>query len=204
MEFIFSFVVVRLPETATGYFFEITLGFLAAIVFASFFEYFAHRYIMHHRPPLLGDIPVFREQLKRHAVLHHGAFYKQFTHEDDPIGRDISITFSLKEMLIIQACLLPFVILIAFIAPVIALCFPLVAISHNLLWNIIHQEMHQPEKGTWTRWSIYRFLARHHFLHHQHTEKNFNVVFPLADFVLAASAKPTHVDRTEMDRLGYF
>ena len=43
-------------------------------------------------------------------------------------------------------------------------------------------------------WTIYRFLARYHWLHHRYPDKNFNVVFPLADYVLGTRARANDVD----------
>ena len=64
-------------------------------------------------------------------------------------------------------------------------------IFHHWAWNKIHLEMHKPEQRVFSTWPVYKFLARHHCLHHRHLDRNFNVVFPLADYVLGTRAGPT-------------
>jgi len=54
--------------------------------------------------------------------------------------------------------------------------------------------MHKPEQRFFSTWPIYKFLARYHWLHHRSPDKNFNVVFPLADYVLGTLAKANAVD----------
>ena len=66
------------------------------------------------------------------------------------------------------------------------------------VWNHIHLEMHKPEQRNFSTWPIYRFLARYHWLHHRYPDKNFNVVFPLADYVLGTSACANEVDLQRM------
>ena len=77
-----------------------------------------------------------------------------------------------------------------------AMCF------HHWMWNTIHLEMHKPQQRVFSTWRIYKFLARHHWLHHRYRDKNFNVVFPLADYVLGTSAPIKAVDAEHMRRLG--
>jgi hypothetical protein len=63
--------------------------------------------------------------------------------------------------------------------------------------------MHIPKQAFFRNWGAFQFLARHHFMHHEQVDKNFNVVFPLADFVLGSVARPTLGNVREMMRLGY-
>jgi hypothetical protein len=62
------------------------------------------------------------------------------------------------------------------------------------VWNKIHLEMHKPEQRIFSKWQSYRFLARNHWLHHRYQSKNFNVVFPLADYVLGTRAEANDAD----------
>jgi sterol desaturase/sphingolipid hydroxylase (fatty acid hydroxylase superfamily) len=61
-------------------------------------------------------------------------------------------------------------------------------------------EMHKPEKRFFSHWSVYKFLARHHYLHHRYQNKNFNVVLPLADYVLGTSVRASRADLQGMYR----
>jgi hypothetical protein len=51
-------------------------------------------------------------------------------------------------------------------------------------------------------WPVYRFLARYHCLHHRHLDRNFNVVFPLADYVLGTSVRANEGDLEYMQKWG--
>ena len=196
------------PSELIGWTIEIAAGLALVYVFGSLFEWGVHRYVM-HTDLFVRFFPSAQKRsddriFHKHAVLHHGTYYQAFDHEDDPIGREISIVFTLGDTLRVLGALLPVLFLIARVSSVIAIIFPLTAIVHNRLWNLMHREMHQPRHPWWSRTAVYRFLARHHFLHHAHTGTNFNVVLPLADHLLGTLALATERDRSEMQRLGFF
>ena len=75
-------------------------------------------------------------------------------------------------------------------------------IFHHWAWNKLHLEMHKPERRVFSTWPVYTFLARYHCLHHRHLDRNFNVVFPLADYVLGTSARATEADLIYMKQWG--
>ncbi|MGH8470689.1 MAG: hypothetical protein ACREVY_17510 [Gammaproteobacteria bacterium] len=77
------------------------------------------------------------------------------------------------------------------------------ALAHNRLWSMFHRQMHIPRNVFYKDWAFFRFLAINHFLHHQDTRQNHNVVFPFADFLFRTRAKPTPADLRELLRLGY-
>ena len=203
MEFLLNHLGEQLPHSGSGYLLEIIFGLSISVLFGSFFEYFIHKHVMHRGLPLLRKKRYFDQQYKSHSILHHGTYYKKFDHEDDLLGKEESITFTKEEILAVQIGLLPALVFIAWFSPVVAICFSIVAFTHNNLWNIIHREMHQPKNPIWTRTLFYRFLARHHFLHHRHTDMNYNVVFPFADYVLNTRAIATIADNEAIAQLGY-
>jgi sterol desaturase/sphingolipid hydroxylase (fatty acid hydroxylase superfamily) len=51
-------------------------------------------------------------------------------------------------------------------------------------YEYIHWCMHLPKKRVIERSGVFFRLNGHHLLHHRYMHKNFNVVFPLADFCL--------------------
>ncbi len=55
---------------------------------------------------------------------------------------------------------------------------------YYLAYEGFHYLMHKPSIGWIERSAPFRFLERHHRLHHAHMGRNFNVVFPLADALL--------------------
>ena len=83
-----------------------------------------------------------------------------------------------------------------------AVIFVAVVVFHHWACNKIHLEMHKPEQRGFSRWPIYRFLARYHCVHHRHPNRNFNVVFPLADFVLGTSARANDGDLLFLEQSG--
>lgn len=194
------------PSDLLGWILELSVGIALVYLFGSLFEWCVHRYVM-HTDFFARLFPSARRTEERifhkHAVLHHGTYYHAFDREDDPIGREISIVFTLDDTVRVLAGFLPVAFVIALASPVIAIIFILTPIVHNQLWNLMHREMHQPKHPRWTRSFVYRFLARHHFLHHAQEGTNYNVVLPLADHLLGTLAVATADDRAEMQRLGF-
>jgi hypothetical protein len=80
--------------------------------------------------------------------------------------------------------------------------FVAVMTFHHWAWNKIHLEMHKPEQRSFSAWPVYKFLARHHCLHHRYPNRNFNVVFPLADYVLGTHARANEDDLKFMQQAG--
>jgi hemerythrin-like domain-containing protein len=93
-------------------------------------------------------------------------------------------------------------LLIALVSWEGAAAFVAVMIFHHWAWNKIHLEMHKPEQRVFSTWPVYKFLARYHCLHHRHLDKNFNVVFPLADYVLGTSVRANESDLKYMEQWG--
>jgi sterol desaturase/sphingolipid hydroxylase (fatty acid hydroxylase superfamily) len=73
---------------------------------------------------------------------------------------------------------------------------------HHWIWNKIHLEMHKPEHRSFSQWPVYKFLAQYHYLHHQHMDKNFNVVFPFADYILGTNVRANLKELRDMNKLG--
>jgi sterol desaturase/sphingolipid hydroxylase (fatty acid hydroxylase superfamily) len=55
-----------------------------------------------------------------------------------------------------------------------------VAVAHGLLWSLAHREMHYPRNAWFARTRWFRFLRRHHQLHHQYPGSNFAALLPPA------------------------
>jgi hypothetical protein len=98
---------------------------------------------------------------------------------------------------------IPIALLIGIISWQGAIIFVLVVGMHHQIWNMIHLEMHKPEQRFFSSWPIYKFLAQHHCLHHIHPNKNFNVVFPLADYILGTNVQITAADIESMNKMGF-
>lgn len=164
----------------------ISLGFVVGVVQASFFEWTFHRYWL-HRPWLPKDV------FTAHTLVHH-----QLCKHDD--------TFEVHdeeqhEALRFQWWGGPVLILINLI-PWSAIAWILAARHVQLpSWFFLggmavtqaiyyvgyegfHYLMHKPSIAWIERSAPFRFLRRHHRIHHDQMDRNLNVLFPLADLCL--------------------
>jgi len=164
-------------------------------VLMSFIEHQVHRRVMHRKGFFSSRIAALKTAFEQHAIVHHGHYLKTFHDEPVPAGTDRGIQLSMREGFLES---LPFSLVIAVFSYTGAIIFPVIACVHHYIWNKIHMEMHKPEDRFFTRWSVYKFLARHHYLHHRYPNKNFNVVFPLADYVLGTNARANEADLAGM------
>jgi hypothetical protein len=170
-----------------------TLGwFIFSCILVSFIEHQVHKRLMHK-----VSIQAFRHTFEAHAITHHKVHYaKVFSDEPLPPGEDTEIRLTVLKA---PLKVLPVAIVIALFSWVGAVVFLLTMVLHHWVWNKVHLEMHKPEQRLFSNWPMYRLLARHHWLHHRYPGRNFNVVFPLADFILGTAARVTEEDRREME-----
>lgn len=162
------------------------LYIIFCIILMSFIEYVAHRWFMHNKH--LGKIwkglhPIF----EKHTMLHHRRFYRIFDDEPDPAAKYINLKFDTASHV---AGALPLAALFWLISPALAITFLVVIALHAQLWNFLHSEMHIP-KGAWfSKFGVYKYLRDYHECHHDHPNKNYNVVIPLMDFVFGTYRRP--------------
>lgn len=179
---------------------------LTSVVLLSFVEYFVHRALLHRRflpSSLYKRLPSIDEYFRAHAVLHHTRYYRLFNFEPDPLGREIDLTLGFYTAIRVYGAASPLVLALVLIAPEGAVIFSALAFVHMYLWGLLHHEMHVPTSIFIQRLAPYRFLARHHFLHHRYPRYNYNVIIPLADVLLGTLAQMKPCDLREMLRLGY-
>lgn len=164
----------------------LALYIILSVVLMSLIEYVAHRWFMHNKH--IGKIAKFLYPIfEKHTLLHHRRFYRVFDSELDPAAKYINIKFDTASHI---AGALPFAALFWWlVCPELAITFVTVVAIHAQLWNHLHSEMHNPE-GTWfSKLSVYKFLRDYHKCHHDHPNKNYNVVIPLMDFVFGTYRK---------------
>jgi hypothetical protein len=162
------------------------LAFLAGTVYASFFEWALHRYILHSNRFL-------KYPFRAHQVEHHGIFRadrsyflsKDIHHQGD----ENHLTFAPWHA----------PLLIALHAPLLAATFIWAGpwacagtfasfVTYYGLYEYLHFCMHVP-KGRWLeRTGLFRSIQAHHRYHHVYYQRNLNVVFPIADFILGTRA----------------
>ncbi len=175
--------------------------FLAWTIFScvlmSFVEHQVHAKMMHKPFFLSSRFSAFKKVFLHHATLHHGTYAVQFADQPVPSGEDKGIRLSVLEG--VTESLL-FALPLAFVSVTGAISFVFVVALHHTIWNMIHLEMHKPEQRFFSQWPVYKYLARHHLMHHKYPSKNMNVVFPLADFVLGTNVSPRRSDLVEFHR----
>ena len=170
-----------------------------ACILASFIEHQVHKKLMHRRNFLSERMTSFKRVFQAHTLVHHKHYTAIFSDEHVARGEDKEIRLTVRKAPIKA---LPFAALIALVSWQGAAIFVAVIIFHHWAWNKIHLEMHKPEKRIFSTWPVYKFLARRHCLHHRHLDRNFNVVFPLADYVLGTNARANEADLKYMKQWG--
>jgi hypothetical protein len=155
-------------------------GFAASVVLASFYEWALHRYVMHR--PLWRLVYPFRA----HAQVHHKTFRADRTYHliEDRDKWTIPMAWW-NGVVLVLLCMAP-VLLIAWplkLWGLVAGALPAFGAYYGA-YEYIHWCMHLPKKRVIERSGVFFRLNGHHLLHHRYMHKNFNVVFPLADFCL--------------------
>jgi hypothetical protein len=179
----------------------IAAWFVVCVVLMSLVEHQVHCRLMHKKPrlSLLRNLKARNRIFTSHAVEHHTQYRQTFHDDPVPHGEDRGIRLNILEGIVES---LPVTIVVAPFSITGAVMFPLVVCLHHVIWNQIHMEMHKPEGRFFANWAAYKCVARHHFLHHRYPDKNFNVAFPIGDFLFSTVAKPTAADWQAMKAEG--
>jgi hypothetical protein len=164
----------------SDYVFWSAIGFIAAVAYASFFEWLLHRFVMHR--PIGG----FDYAFKAHAVVHHVTFKADHTYHlvDEKDKKTIPMAWWNGPVLVLLTQI-PFVLASWITGHWGILCGSFISCcAYYGAYEYIHWCMHLPKKRNIERSGIYFRLNGHHLLHHRYMHKNFNVVLPLADLCL--------------------
>jgi hypothetical protein len=155
-------------------------GIGVGVVFASFFEWVLHRYVM-HRP-----VGKFRYAFHAHAVVHHKTFKADHTyHLHDAKDKETIPMAWWNGPVLIAIGIVPFVLLAWLMGQwAFAVGGLLAFASYYGVYEYIHWCMHLPKARRVEKPWLFRRLNGHHLLHHRYMHKNFNVVLPLADWCL--------------------
>ncbi len=156
------------------------VGLSIGTVFASFFEWTLHKYVM-HKP--LGK---FRYAFQAHAVVHHQVFKADDSYhlQDDKDKETIPMAWWNGAVLILIG-MIPFSIVSLVTGQWGFTVGGLIAFTcYYCFYEYIHWCMHLPKARRIEKPRWFRKLNGHHLLHHRYMHKNFNVVLPIADFLL--------------------
>ena len=161
------------------------LIFLGTFVTANFVEYFGHRLPMHNR--IFGGMIPWGTMFHRHTGQHHQFFTESCM--TCKSSRDFKIVLFPPIMLFVYfGCVaMPFGLAFYFLCSQNAamLCV-IMSMIYFLQYETLHFCYHLDE-GVWiARLPVMRQLREHHRVHHaQHlmNSHNFNITWPIADFV---------------------
>jgi hypothetical protein len=181
---VITFALSHLSQVRPLEWLTVPVSFLVANVA----EYFGHRGPMHHRTKGLGLV------YRRHTQQHHHFF----THE----AMAYEATHDFRMVLFPPVLLLFFLGTIA--TPVGALFFALgspnagwlfvaTGMGYFLSYEWLHFCYHLPAEHWLARLPLLGRLRRHHTVHHDLRRMghfNFNISFPLCDWLLGTSWKP--------------
>lgn len=173
----------------------------------SFVEWWVHRTVMHrHSLPgaLYRWLPYFERAFRNHAVLHHAVYYATYDHEPDEHGRRLNLQFHVSDLVSSNLFVAPLHVLYLLTEPVGSLALASLITFYMFTWNALHVEMHIPSNRWWFHHRVFRFLNRHHYMHHVYPGRNFNVVLPLADYMLGTVARPGMTERRAMEAYGLY
>ncbi|MGH7730552.1 MAG: hypothetical protein ACRENJ_04800 [Candidatus Eiseniibacteriota bacterium] len=163
-------------------------GGLISVVQASFFEWAFHRYWL-HRPWLPESC------FTSHTLVHHQLCKFDDTFHVVEEEQEEALTFKWwGGPLLILINTAPWV-LIAWGLAALGVTFPYLALIvgfavgmslYYVGYEGLHHLMHKPSIRFIARSRYFRFIERHHRIHHIHMDRNLNVLLPLADFCLGS------------------
>lgn len=176
-----------------------SLAELAAVplsfLIANLGEYAGHRGPMHHRRRGLSIL------FERHARQHHRFYTHDAMAADSP--RDFQMVLFPPAMLVffLGALAFPIGALLHWaISPNVGWLFGATAMTYFVTYEWLHFAYHLPPDGWVGRRRLVQVLRRHHTLHHDQrrmAHTNFNITFPIADWLFGTIGAPEHAPRDQ-------
>jgi sterol desaturase/sphingolipid hydroxylase (fatty acid hydroxylase superfamily) len=186
------------PLTALGLVVSIGGGILAALLIGSLGEWLVHRFVMHRR---LGP-RALNLAFDLHHRAHHWIQYPpdEYVHDDrvrrvpatarldqvctSRVGRALTVALhvSFYSFFAVLIAVGPALVLTgnALFAAVVAV----VAAIEIYLFVRVHDAVHHPGLSRLERFRWFRFLDRHHYIHHVDNRANTNFLLPLCDLLM--------------------
>jgi len=160
-------VIFHLPQA---------VGFISFLLYASFFEWFLHRFLMHQ--------PIWSYPFRSHALIHHGIFRAGPTYFLLQDENRKKVRFAWWNAPLILGLHAPVVLWIQYLLHINIFFGGMTALGfYYFLYEYFHFCMHVP-KGRWIEKRVwFGWLDAHHHTHHKRHYNNLNVVLPLADLV---------------------
>lgn len=153
------------------------LGLLAMLVYASFLEWFVHKYGMHTNK-------ISKWAFDRHAIQHHStrrSFKSFYIPLEDKATYDITESSAVPLLWLAH---LPLYLLIGKYWNVPAgVGTATGGAVYILAYELLHFYIHAPKNHWFQRTRLFRFYCEYHRLHHHRARRNYNIVLPLADLI---------------------
>jgi len=171
---------------------------VAATVHSSCFEWVFHRYWL-LRPWLPKDC------FTTHTLIHHQLCKFEDTfhvveHEQEEAlhfqwwGGPILVSLNIVPWVLAAWALASFGAGLPYLPFLIS--FSATALLYYVGYESMHYFMHKPRLDFIERSRWFRFLKRHHQIHHVHMNRNLNVLLPLADLLLGTLVTKVPVPQT--------
>jgi hypothetical protein len=174
---------------------SVTGGLSFAVLAGSAGEWLVHRYVMHRR----SRLPLLRLVFELHHKAHHWVWFPpdDYFHQG-PVEYASVIPPRIEKVSVSRArAIVPYVVFYSSFAVPLAV-FPawlsgnplfsavlLVSIGLEIfLFVHVHDAVHYPGYSSLERFRWFRFLDRHHYLHHVDNRSNTNFLLPLADLLM--------------------
>lgn len=153
-------------------------AFVVYFLYASLFEWVFHRYLFHSPKYVYRT---FRE----HTLVHHQIYKSDETyhsHEDHP--EKVPMDWWAMPLMVLGH--LPLLFLLQWLTGVPSVWGGVAAIVvYFALYESFHWAMHVPRASRFlSRFRVWRFLDRHHRVHHKYMLSNLNVILPITDLAL--------------------
>jgi hypothetical protein len=163
-------------------------------MYGSFFEWYWHKYWMHQ--------PRFpREAFRGHTIVHHGLYKGDESFYLDEGDHPEHILLKPYALPGIVAVHLPLIWAIdKFLVSHTAIGAIIAIISYFVIYEYMHWNMHVPRGHFVERFRWFQFLRTHHKLHHRYYQKNFCVLFPLADWMLGSLVTEASLEKRRTER----
>jgi hypothetical protein len=154
------------------------LGAVGSFVYGSFLEWFIHKHTMH--TPRFSKLA-----FDRHAIAHHTERRSLKTFYIPP---EDHAKYEFGESSVIPILWLAHFPLYYsvwhFVNPAAGIGTAMGGLLYMLGYEFIHFFIHAPRNYWFQRTRVFRFYCEYHRIHHHKARWNYNIVMPLADFVL--------------------
>lgn len=153
------------------------LAFVFWFFYASYFEWWVHRHLMHVK----RNFP-FAEAFKGHTLVHHQLYHWNGKFEAEGPGRPPHVFLRWYAFPAMIACHLPVFGLFQWLTHWQTFWGALAGTTLYFVgYEYVHYLTHVPRGHFVERFRWFRFIKEHHRLHHKYYLRNMNVFLPLGD-----------------------